>query len=186
MVDCFAASKCEVKRLSELGDVVLRKIDVGEETEVVAEHLLHFFPCESLVLTEACLAVVGEKVFRHSLEVDELQATFFLVVVTTECHAAGVVVGSHYDERFVRVLQIEVVSDADCFLEVEYLLDDCRAVVGMGTPVDVAAFDHEEESLRVGVVETAKSGSGNLLGSQAIVGEVKCVTHLVAFRISTE
>ena len=80
--------------------------DRTEQTETLADELLHRVPIAVLLLS----AEVAEFLLRHTLIVDKVGTQ--LTAFNAGSHAARIVVGSHNDERFFRMLTIEVVRNA--------------------------------------------------------------------------
>ena len=115
------------------------------ETEVLGEELLCLVPGEGvaqllLLGVQLALQLHGTHALRsNSLEI-QLIGTF------AEGKATRLVVGTDDDERLVGMLLVELVGDADGVVHVDELGDEDR-VVCMAAPVNLAAFDHQEEAV---------------------------------------
>ena len=83
----------------------------------------------------------------HFLVLQQVKAEF--VSTRAERHPARFMVSSHHDERFIGVLLVELQRHFHRFVKVECFLDHCGSVIRMACPVDLTAFDGEEETVLV-------------------------------------
>ena len=83
------------------------------------------------------------------------------VVARTETEAAGFVVGSDEDERFVRVLLIEFIGHADGLIGVDDFAHHGRGVVGMARPVDLSALNNAEEAVGIFLLQKSDGSAGD-------------------------
>ena len=111
-----------VELLLEQGFLLVGNLDMGIESEVVSEVFLHILPFVDHTAAENTLAVFAETFLAHPLEVDVRQAGAVLRRLDHR-HAAGIVVGGDDDKGLVGMFLIEVESDSESLVEIEYLLD---------------------------------------------------------------
>lgn len=109
LVGCCGVVLELVERSLQRRFLALRHRDVAPQAEIFSHHFLHGVPRKVGVLC----AVVLETSFRHASPVDVGKCRVVVALVHTDCHAAGVVVGSDDDKRLVGMLDIEIVCHAD-------------------------------------------------------------------------
>ncbi len=137
------------------------------ESHPLFKKLLHVGPVVYAARAAHGAAIVGKTVFGNPLPVDITQMQVIAYRIVAQPHAAGLMVGSDENKGLVGMCEIEVIGMAQSLVEVNHLLDDSAAVVGMAAIVDITTFNHHEEAVTAvafQVLESRKRHVGEIHG----------------------
>ena len=85
------------------------------------------------------------------------------VLTCSQNNPSGLVVGCDDNQRFVRMLFIELVCHFDGIVHVYNLFKSCCRIVAMASPVDFSAFHHQKETVRILLAEEMDGCPSNIL-----------------------
>ena len=117
----------------------------------------------------------------HTLVFEYVRVQF--VRAAAEGNAARFVVGGNNDQRFIGMLAVKLVCHANGLVEIFHFVEHRGGIVAVASPVNLAAFHHQEEPFAVALRfrELADAGAGDVLQSQVALLAVDGVRQ--AFRI---
>ena len=132
------------------------------ETEILTQIILHVCPCINHARAENAFAIVVELLFRHFLHGHLVRTYAVACGLTSDRHAAGLMVGGHHNQGLVGVCEIKIVGNLKSLVECDHLAHGCAAVVAVAGMVDASPFHHHEKFIGRNAHKLVKSGLSEL------------------------